>query len=434
MSRHTVPRIAPLFLAAIAIAALGAYAHFVWTRAINVPFHDDVIDVLDFLLRFESAGAAVDRLQLLFVQYNDHRTAASRIIYLVLLKAQGHLDFRSLVALANFSIPVIAVLHAASSARGVRLAALTLALLVLCQPRGRDFLVWGMSVLAFQGTVVYGLAALVALQRPSMLRFLMAGLASAAAMCSLSSGQLIWLAGCAQLAYAYRRNEPQAGRWLLAWIPVSLLALLLFHAGFLNRNPSERLLGFVLSTPLHHFQYFLVLLGSALSFENLRAGLAVGAGLMVALPWIVVRALRQGQVVQAFFIAYLSLSIAVLALGRAPYSNLQYAMDPRYSVFSVNLLVCVSVIALAATVSWDRHRAMLFAAALSFFISSYYVFTPLADVALKGRRAAYNGGNFWVFSYPIDHTNRIVGEAVRQGFYRPPPRPLPLLPAGGRSG
>ena len=69
-------------------------------------------------------------------------------------------------------------------------------------------------------------------------------------------------------------------------------------------------------------------------------------------------------------------------------------------------------------------RAALYVAALSFCVASYRVFAPLADAALKERRAAYNGGNYWVFSYPMHQTNRIVEEAVRHGVYRPPPRPL----------
>lgn len=421
-------RVSPL---AIALAALLAYACFIWQRAINTPFHDDVIDVLDFLLRFAGAGSLEERLNLLFAQYNDHRTATSRVIYLLALEWQGHLDFRTLVWIANLAIPVLAVLHAVSSPRGVRLATLVLAALVLCQPRGRDFLVWGMSVLAFHGVIVFGFAAFIALRRPTVDRFALAVLAGAAATCSLSSGQLVWLAGAAQLAWSWRRGEPGAGRRLLAWSLVSVIALLLFQAGFLNRNPPERVLGYAAATPLHHLQYFLALLGSAVSFENLRVALGAGAMLLVALPWIAARALRQGQVVQAIFLVYLLLSVVVLVLGRAPYSTLQYALDPRYSVFSVGLLTTAATIALAGTAPGTLARSALYLLALAFCVASYRVFTPIADAALKERIAAYNGGNYWVFSYPMDKTNGIVEEAVRKGFYRPPSRPLPLLRGEG---
>ena len=402
--------------------AIGGYLLFLSERAINVPYHDDILDVLGFLSRFAEAAPLQERLTILFEQYNDHRTAASRVVYLLLLKVRGQIDFRELCLLANFLVLGLVALYAAVTIPGRRLGATAIAVLLLCQPRGSDFLLWPMSVLAFQGVIFYGFAALLALRELRPWRFSLAVLAGGFAMFSLSSGQLVWVAGTASLLYSFRRSERHAAVYLALWLLAGIGFIAFFHHGFHNPSPLGRLLDFAVADPANHLAYFLAMLGSATAFGQLPAAILAGATLLSLLVMLSRRGLRQGFGVPVFFAWYLVLGMAVITMGRAPYSLMNYALEPRYSVFSSNLVAAMAV--LAVSMARRRIAVLGIVIAVVYCVLSYRYYTPAVDAVLRARAKAYDTGNFWVFGFPMEQTNRIVAKAVRHGFYAPPARPL----------
>ena len=94
------------------------------------------------------------------------------------------------------------------------------------------------------------------------------------------------------------------------------------------------------------------MLGSATAFGQLPAAILTGAALLPLLVVLSRRGLRQGFGVPVFFAWYLVLGMAVITMGRAPYSLMNYALEPRYSVFSSNLVAAMAVLA----VSMARRR------------------------------------------------------------------------------
>ncbi len=406
----------------LASFAAGWYLLFLSEHMINVPYHDDILDVLGFLSRFSEAASLQERLAILFEQYNDHRTAASKVVYLLLLKVRGQIDFRELCLLANFAVPALVVLYAAVAAPGRHFGAAAIAALLLCQPRASDFLLWPMSVLAFQGVIFYGFAALLALGQLRPWRFALAVLAGAFAMFSLSSGQLVWVAGTASLLYSFRRSERHAAVYLALWLLAGIGFIAFFHHGFHNPSPLGRLLDFAVADPANHLAYFLAMLGSATAFGQLPAAILTGAALLPLLVVLSRRALRQGFGVPVFFAWYLVLGMAVITMGRAPYSLMNYALEPRYSVLSSNLMATLAV--LVVSVARRRMAVAGIVLAAVYCVLSYRYYTPAVDAVLRDRTKAYDTGNFWVFGFPMEQTNRIVAKAVRQGFYVPPARPL----------
>ena len=409
----------------LVLGAVLVYAFFIAVRALDVPFHDDVLDVLDFTLRFEDAASLREKLHVLLAQYNDHRTTAARVVYVLQRAIAGEIDFRTLTFVANAAIPLLALCCALAVPRGWRLLALALATLLTCHPRGREFLFWPMSGLAFHGVILWGLACLLLLQRRGVASFVLAALAAGAAMLSLSSGQLAWIAGAAALLAALWRGEAGAPARLAAWLALSGVSLALFHLGFANPNPVSKLLAFALATPLHHAHYVLVLLGSAPAFGSLAVATGAGAALLLSLALLTPAQLRRERPALVLFAWYLVLSVAALALGRAPYSQVDYALDPRYGVFSMSLVV-VLLLLLVQRFGLHRGRApyALLALALLYCVAAYAAWTERTDEVLRRRVAAYNGGSYWVFGFPLQRTNAIVAEAVRRGIYSPPPRPL----------
>ena len=415
---------------AVAVAALAFYANFILLRAINVPWQDDILDVLGFLLRFADGGSLAERAAALFAPHTDHRTTTSRIVYLAAWCLQGRVDFRTLTLVSNLSVPILIGLYSVAMPRGSRLLTLALAALVLCQPRAREFLLWPMSVLAFQGVMLYGFACILALERLAPWRFALAAVLGAAAMCSLSSGQFVWLAGATSLGFACARREPRAWWYLGCWLVVASAALWLFRADMPARNPLDMLLETALSMPGHHVLYLVTLLGSAFSFGNPGAAAVLGTMALAITPFLSVVALRRGHTTLVVFCWYLLLCMAAIVLGRAPYSVPAYALEGRYSVASLNFSLCLALLALAA---WRPGRRAWYGAlglAACFSVASYRVFVPLTDVVMRDRVAAFNSGTYRVFGQPTQQVMHIVDEAVRRGLYAPPSRPM-ALPAGG---
>ena len=413
----------------LALIAILVFAQFIARRAIDVPFHDDILDVLGFLINFEDATSLAERIGLLLGRYNDHRTGAARILYLGMHHTLGEIDFRRLALIANISLPLLALLIARAARPGWRVLAFGLTTLLLCNPRGRDFLLWPMSELAFHGVILYALAALLALGIRGWTGVAFAALFSALATQSLASGQIAWLAVLVLLALQWRRSG-SGGIRLLGWAGLSMLGIGLFHWGFENPNPPAQVVDFLLGRPLHQLRYFLVLLGSALGFGSVYVASAAGGALLVLLLLLAPSALREERDVLPVFGAFLVISVIAVALGRAPYSGLDYALDPRYGVFSMALLATVVLLLVER---FDLHRGLgawtLLLLASAYCVSIHAFSVALADAALQHRVATYNAGRFPLYGRAQARAAGIVEESVRRGIYTPPARPL-LLPLG----
>ena len=271
--------------------------------------------------------------------------------------------------------------------------------------------------------------------RPRPARFALALLFGCAATFSLSSGQFVWPVGAALLAGETWRGRRESLPWLVAWLVLGALAVMLFHAGFDNPNALSKLAGFAWRTPLHHAQYFLALLGSALAFGSVNVAMIAGAGALLVLASLSTGIARPGRHSLCFFAWFLVLGTLAVALGRAPYSAVDYALSPRYSVASLNLFAALLFLqAQHNTLLRGIWRMPVAVVAAAFCLLCYNFYTPLLHGYLQARIARFNQGDFPVYGYPLPSTNAIVATAIAEGIYHPPSRPLRLsFVAGGAS-
>ncbi len=79
------------------------YFIFLNHYALNLPYHDDYLAILDFLNNFSSAGLA-ERCGLLLQQYNEHRLLSGRITYAVYYLVTGHINFKDLIFIGNLQL------------------------------------------------------------------------------------------------------------------------------------------------------------------------------------------------------------------------------------------------------------------------------------------------------------------------------------------
>ena len=236
-----------------AILALAGFMAFQMRYALNVPYHDDIIDVLQFVLSFDAAESVGQRLDLLLAQYNDHRTSASRLLFYLVYAITGEVNFRTLSLLANMAIPVFVILYMqAAPSRELRWPVLLLAALVLCQPQAYGLLFWSMSAFAFYFVLLYSFASLVCLERGSWLALCLAIVFAVGATLSLASGQLVWAVGLFLLVWQILRHGERSWWQLLAWAGSGIVCLLLYYSGVPPRFQEVGLVDALLQTPLHH--------------------------------------------------------------------------------------------------------------------------------------------------------------------------------------
>lgn len=402
---------------------LVIYAWFLFVHALNIPYHDDIYDILRFILRFTGSDQPGLQYDALLERHNDHRTVASRIVFYAVYLVQGVVDFRVLSFVANLALPLMALLywHTVTSSSN-RPLALLLVVLLLSHPRYYGLMMWSMSAFAFYFVCLYSFASLYFLSKLSPLRFVLALASALAATYTLSSGQLIWLIGIIALLC----RPGHVPRWyLLTWCLLAAVALLSFHHNFANPNPISSVLEFLWNTPLHHARYALVLLGSGFSFGNTLLAECLGFLQLIALFFCIYRDRDSGFSTLHLFGGFLVLAAAVVALGRAPYSNLDYALAPRYSFASVNLSCVLVLLAINRIGVLSRVQSLLaLLLSASLCAASYLVYHPILDTHLERRIELYNKDRFPLFGQPGQLTKQVVREAVEEGVYRPPPRPV----------
>ncbi|MBE7415150.1 MAG: hypothetical protein HS130_07950 [Deltaproteobacteria bacterium] len=93
---------------ALVFAALAAppvyFFSIIHKYAANVPYGDDYSAILDFLLRYQDADGALQKLGMLFAQHNEHRIAFGNLATVAMYKLTGTVDFRSMIFFGNAAL------------------------------------------------------------------------------------------------------------------------------------------------------------------------------------------------------------------------------------------------------------------------------------------------------------------------------------------
>lgn len=411
----------------LATLALGVYFFlFVETYALNVPFHDDILDIVNFLMRFEDSQGAWESLLLLHEQHNDHRTAASRLVYIAAFHGAGEINFRLLALLANLAL-VLLLIGFSSQVRKLSYFPILLLImsLLLLHPRAFALLTFPMAAFAFFYLYAYSFLTILFLHRPGRLGFCLAVLCAFIANFSIASGQFTWLFGAAVLIYRHVTGIDVGLAKVGLWLLISVFALVLFHVGLETPNDILTLIIKFFETPLHQTHFFLTMAGSVVGFESVFMSSLMGVVLITLLALLTLEDWPRGLGPLHWYAWFTLASAAVLSLGRAMYVDIDYALAPRYSFASMNFIVCLFLLVIQRP-RCHQPAQLIGAVALAAIVcwSNYHTYTPIYDDYKERRLKRYNADRHWIFGYPMKQTNAIVQEAVDRGYYHPPAKPL----------
>ncbi|MGI9285521.1 MAG: hypothetical protein ACR2P1_09035 [Pseudomonadales bacterium] len=411
----------------LALLAVSLYGRFLFQHALNAPYHDDILDVINLILNVNDSAGLGSIAEAFFAQHNDHRTLASRLIYYVSYRIQGEINFKTLSFIANLALPILALFFFTqiNDTRNRWLIFLPVVFMMF-QLRTYGVTEWAMAAFAFFYVYVYGVAALFCLHTVTKLRFFAAVVFAFMSTYSIASGQAIWLIGLLCLLHQSYVMRQIPHYYSIAWGVITLLVLAVYRSELETPNTLLTLIKYALATPLKHTQYFLGMLGSAVSFEVLYIAQFVGVLLLIILLWQTIAHYRKGYSKVEYTCWFIVVSAATVALGRTPYSEIQYSQTSRYSFASILLVVCVWLMITNRYRIARSHLLIATAASATVCGASYWFYTPKFDVLMEERVAEFNRGNYHVFGQKPAHTNALVADAISKGIYTPPPRPLAI--------
>lgn len=406
---------------------LCLYVWFMHSYALNVPYQDDLHDVLRFLLAFSEANSVADKMNLLIEAHNSHRTAIPRAYYALLHGLQGEIDFRQMVFIGNTLLICTVLAHYALLKNKNRaLFFIAIALLIMCQPRAYLLLLWPMVVSAFSFVYAFAFLSIYLLQKNgSYKKFVLAIVLAMAAALSMSSGQLVWAVGLAFLLFQQLYQKQRNLNKLIVWLIVAAVFLLLFNSGIEYKLPFPIRPEVEEARFSHYTAYFFVLLGSGFAFGSVAAAIVIGIAVLALLLYFSFSDLPGELTAVHFYAWFLVCTLVAVLLGRAYFTTLEYALMPRYSFASLNLMLCLLVIALNRNPGFNRASELTTAIfALCFCAANYWYYLPLTQTFTKARIETFNRGNYPAYFHSQEETNALVQMVVDKGIYKPPLRPL----------
>jgi hypothetical protein len=414
--------------AGVIVVVIAAYFGFLYQHALNVPLGDDIYDVLQVVNGVITADSPQQAFEIVYAQHNDHRTVATRLIYLGTYAIGGEINFRTLTFLANLGLLLsLALLFTATPHKPLRYLALLPTTLILFQLRAYGITLWSMAAFAYFYVFLYGFASLHCLHEVRPGKFILAILLATLATFTLASGQAVWLVGLLSLLHQALIRKTIPISYALCWVVSAAIVLIVWRIGLETPNTLWAMLAQFFKTPGHHVLYTLTLLGNAISESSVAWTALAGASMLVIVLVSTVASAGKADLRLELYCWFIVLSVAAMVLGRAPYSTVDYALSSRYSVPSVLMLACTWTL-LAARLECRNRLLLLLLAVLpagTYCISSYKIYAEALQPYVEKRVDNFNRGKYWAWTRPMKETNGIVAEAVSLGVYVPPARPLP---------
>jgi hypothetical protein len=417
--------------AAFIVATVAWYFAYIHQHAMNVPFADDIYDVVKVLSDVEQAGSVADAFDILYAQHNDHRTISSRLVYGLTLIARGELDFRLLIFLANGALLLIlCALYLSARQHPMKYLVLLPAAMVLFQLRFYGIMLWSMAAFAYFYVFLYGFCGLYCLHRVTPGRFAAACLLATLATFTLASGQLAWVMGFVSIVHQCLIRRTAHWRYLLGWSLLALIAWYCWRIGLETPNQPIAMLQRFIADPGYYVLYTLTLTGNAFSESSVAIAAGAGAAMLATLAAVTYATRRHEDKRLELCCWYIALTVVAMTLGRAPYSTIEYALSSRYSFPSVLLLSSLWVL-VAVRLKLRDPRLLGVVALLAgvYLFTMYRIYEAPMQQHLTKRIDNFNQGKYWSWPRPMKETNAIVARAIEQGLYRPPDRPLSGLAA-----
>jgi len=439
-----------LGVAALMLLPVVVFAGYWHLYAVNVPWFDDFEALPDFLLRFFDAPTLSEKWHWLLWPNNEHRMATGKALAVALHALTGHLNFRTLEAIANLStLGLLGLFFAAFRRLGLPLAFFLPVPYLLFQPQYHLLSFWAITGVQHQPVLLFAFLALFLVAEGSPTTLALGLLSGLVATFTMSNGMLVWPAGAVVLGLQ--------GRWrgLAVWLGAAAAGIGGYFYGFPSRANETSFARF-LATPYLSLMGFFTFWGAAFDFFpnapiGLRSALPTAAGLGLAgwMGWwgwtrgISLSAtgrhflpgtknangklLRSGGLhtggrrhSHRYFLLgallFLLANAAIVAVLR-PHFGYFVLLVSNYKLYPTLALILAYLMILEAKPTFAARRfGWMLAGSVAFWAASYLAYTP--DVSLRRRyllTSVYNQVNSGI---GLGATRGDVGEPYIEAVFR----------------
>ncbi len=398
------------------LAAPPAFFYFIVFRySSNVPIWDDYEVILDFLLRYQDADGALQKLRLVFAQHSEHRLAFSNVATLALYKLSGAIDLRSVIRFGSLGLAaLVLVFYWTFRERERKALYFAPVVLFLFQPQFYEAMMWAMASVSNFYVLVFSFGSILLLRKDGRFFFALAFFLAALASVTQGSG-IFALAACA-LFLLLKRDF----RGLALWCALSGTVLALYFGFYEKPANHPSVTKAVLVRPVNTLRYFFTFIGASFPYPFLMG--LVFASFFLFLTW---RGYYRKNPALYCGLVYVFMTAAVTALTRSGFS-VEQALSSRYRIVSV-LFPMLMYMAFSEFLQGRRLKAAVFFPAV---LAGAVLFNVHANVS-EFRK--FPGDNFyrnesmrrWAMGYPsllfhdYEEGRRIMLESIDRGIYEP---------------
>ena len=184
------------------VATITLYFSFIMQYALNIPYHDGVVDFLKTMVLVDRADNFKDSVSIFLAGYNDHQTTASRLLVYAVYLIQGEVNFQTLMAIANIGLTMILLLfYLRIQHEELRWLWLLAAALVLLNLKNSANIFFAQSAFPYFLCYLYSFAGIYVLHKVTLTRFALALCLCALASFTFAAGHALWVLGGASLAH-----------------------------------------------------------------------------------------------------------------------------------------------------------------------------------------------------------------------------------------
>lgn len=390
----------------------------------NTPIEDDYQFILPFATKVAEGGLTFSDW---FGQYYSHRHILARGLIWLDVIATGRIDLQHLQFLAfGLYIAIWLLFISQVTLRGPKPAAYLAVALVIFQPQGLSNVTTAMEAIVWVPMIVIALLTARSLLSQSSLLFGLGLVLGTLAVFTQANGLVLLPAA---VPFALVRRE-----WTRAAIIVVLSGINAFVFFYHFKMPDEQLHGTFTELLLN----MLAMVGGIFQFGSMPFWIAelAAAVLIVACSGLILVSLAKPDWHGfAVFLSFVLLSIAMTAVGRLGWGSAYLAIQDRYRIYGLLLLMAVVLCGYVfAFPRWPR--IVLFASAVLFSLMFGYA-QNLPKIVNLNHYLRVQMANLQLGQYlvaPDETTEANLRKAVASGVYLPPqildPKEVAVLKSG----
>ena len=227
------------------------YFIFVINFSKNIPFMDDYM-LFGFIGDFINEDSLTKKIQLIFMEHNDHRVVFLKLVALVQYMITGALNFQYLIFLGN--VQIIALLYILWGSMGDQIKKLHYFLPAVYLLFGFSYFeasIWAMVSLSGLSVIIFSMLTIYFSGKDGAAHFIGACIFATASVFAQGNGKIVLF--CCLAIYLYKRQHRKSMIWILLSIILLVMPSVIFgttHTGYVSLLE-------ILQSPIKYVRHYL---------------------------------------------------------------------------------------------------------------------------------------------------------------------------------